>query len=147
MITSLILEWHNCSEHYVDDLSWSRIAVYRKRRLIVYEEFNGYGDVIRKQVEQYSKWYGDGLFNMLDKVNADMTQKHDYSVEVCDGSRWKLKIRHSNNKLQKIIGTVEYPPHGKPIEQELIEICNEVQIANPQLFGCSGICTAVTQKE
>lgn len=61
------------------------------------------------------------------------------SVEVCDGSCWKLKIRHSGNKLQKLNGTVEYPPHGKHIECELIQLCEEAGIFEPYLFGCSGI--------
>lgn len=141
MITSFILEWYNWSEHCAEELSWSRITVYKNRQHIVYEEFNGYDDVIRKQEKQYPKYLGDRFFEILEEVNVAMTQKQDYSIEVCDGSCWKLKFRHSSNKLQTIKGTVEYPPYGKRIEHELIRLCNEVDISNPQLFGGSGIST------
>lgn len=65
-----------------------------------------------------------------------MAERMDYSVDVCDGSCWKLKIRHSNNKVQKLSGTVEYPPHGKHIECELLRLCEEAGGINPLLFGC-----------
>lgn len=145
MITSIILEWHNWSEHCAEDISWSRTTVYRRKNYITYEEFNGYNNVIRKHEGQYRQHSGECFFDMLEKINTILTQKQDYSVEACDGSSWKLKIRNSGNKLKKINGTVEYPPHGKRVERELIRLCNESGISDPKLFGCTGVSTAAAK--
>ncbi len=139
MITSFILEWYDWSCHCVDDVSWTRLTVYRNKSLIVYEEFDGRDNTLKKQEEKFPKHLADRFFWILEESNSAMTRKLDYSVEVCDGSCWKLKIRHSGNKLQKLNGTVEYPPHGKRIERELIRLCEEVGIYEPYLFGCSGV--------
>ena len=141
MITSFMLEWHNWSERCAEDLSWSQIIVYRRSHHLAYEEFNGYDHIIRKQEGKLPKHLGECFFDMLEQVNSVITQKQDYSVEVCDGSCWKIKIRCSGNKLKKINGTVEYPPYGKHIEHELIRLCNEVGISDPKLFGCSEVST------
>ena len=139
MITSFILEWYDWSCHCVDDVSWTRLTVYRNKALVVYEEFDGRDNILKKQEEKFPKHLADRFFWILEESNSAMTRKLDYSVEVCDGSCWKLKIRHSGNKLQKLNGTVEYPPHGKRIERELIRLCEEAGIYEPYLFGCSGI--------
>lgn len=139
MITSFILEWYDWSCHCVDDVSWTRLTVYRNKALIVYEEFDGRDSILKKQEEKCPKHLADRFFWILEESNSAMTRKLDYSVEVCDGSCWKLKIRHSGNKIQKLNGTVEYPPHGKRIERELIRLCEEAGIYEPYLFGCSGI--------
>ena len=139
MITSLVLEWYDWSCHCVDDVSWTRMTVYRNKNRIIYEEFDGRDNPVNKQEGSYPKHYGDRFFWILEESNEALTRKQDYSVEVCDGSCWKLKIRHSGNKLQKLNGTVEYPPHGKRIERELIQLCEEAGIFEPYLFGCSGI--------
>ena len=38
--------------------------------------------------------------------------------------------------VQKLNGTVEYPPHGKRIEREMLRLCEEAEIDDPTLFGC-----------
>lgn len=136
MITSLILEWYDWSCHCVNEVSWTRLTVYRNKNRIVYEEFDGHDDILKKQEGNCSC---DRFFWILEESHAGLTRKQDYSVEVCDGSCWKLKLRHSGNKLEKINGTVEYPPHGKRIERELIRLCEEAGIYEPYLFGCNGI--------
>lgn len=136
MITSLILEWHNWAEQCVFDLSQSRIKIYRNTKHIVYEEFDGRGNVLLKQEGDFFKHSAERFFYNLEEINADMTCKNDYSVDVCDGSCWEMKIRHSGNRLQKLKGTVEYPPHGKRIEKEMLRLCEEANIFEPHLFGC-----------
>ena len=145
MITSLILEWYDCSCHCADDLSWTRLTLYRNKSHIVYEEFNGHNDILRKQVGTYYKNSGDRFFWILEESHTALTRQMDYSVEVCDGACWKLKLRHSGNKLEKLNGTIEYPPHGKRIERELIRLCEEADIHDPYLFGCSGVGVKAAQ--
>lgn len=146
MITSIELQWFDCTCHCVDDLSRSKITVYRNGTRIVYEEFDGRENILLKREGFFSKSYGDRFFYILEETNEAMTRKLDYNVDVCDGSCWKMKIRHSNNKVQKINGTVEYPPHGKRIERELIRLCEEANIFEPQLFGCTNISFHATKE-
>lgn len=48
----------------------------------------------------------------------------DCSVEVCDGWNWKCKIRHSDNTIKKVIGTVEPPPRGKQLRNKIYKLTN-----------------------
>lgn len=145
MITSFILEWHNWSEHCAEDLARSRIAVYKNSSRISYDEFNGYNATIRSQEGYFPKCFGEHFFEILSEANVTLAKKQDYSVAVCDGSCWKMKIRHSNNSIQKFNGTIEYPPFGKRIEQELNKLCDEAGITDPILFGCCSLCKTAVQ--
>lgn len=123
MITSFVLEWHDQSCHCVEDVSWTRLTIYRNKNRIVYEEFDGRENILKRKEGTCSQHNIDRFFGVLEEYNEAMTRKQDYSVAVCDGSCWKLKIRHSDNRVQKLNGTVEYPPCGKLIECELVQLC------------------------
>ena len=146
MITSIILEWFNWSEHCAEDLSRTKITIYRNKNQIVYEEFDGRDNIIRQQKGKYYRGCNERLFGLLEEVNSEMTRQSDWSVAVCDGSCWKMKIRHSNNKLQKIQGTIELPPHGHRIEKEMMRMCEEAEISTPTLFGCIGVRFQATRE-
>jgi hypothetical protein len=115
------------------------LTVYRNKHFIVYEEFDGKDNILNKRDGKLPKHLVERFFWTLEESNAAMTRRLDYSVDVCDGSCWKLKIRHSGNKLQKLNGTVEYPTCGKHIERKLMLLCEDAGIYEPHLFGCSGI--------
>ena len=146
MITSIVLEWFDCSCQCSDDISRTRTTVYKSKNEVVYEEFNGRDEVLVKKSGKVPKNLCDRLFYILDEVNAEMTRETDYGVMVCDGSSWNMKIRHSNHTVQKVEGTVEYPPHGKRIEHELERICEEAGIFEPILFGCSDVRYVATKE-
>ena len=146
MIMSIILEWHNWSGHCVDDLSESRLTIYRNTRRILYEELDGMKRVLSKQNGTFSKFRGERFFSLLETVNTDMNARSGYSVDVSDGSCWVLKIRHSGNKLQTLCGAAEYPPHGWRIEQEMIALCEEGNVVTRNNFGCDRFsCRAVNE--
>lgn len=46
----------------------------------------------------------------------------DYSVPVCDGWSWEFKMRHSNNTVKKVIGTVEPPPRGEILKKLIYQL-------------------------
>ncbi len=138
MVTSIVLEWYNWSEHSADDLSQSRLTIYRNSRRIIYEEFDGRKSILLKQEGRFLKNSGERLFTVIEDSNKDMTKRINYTVDVCDGSCWNLKIRHSGNIMQKLHGTIEYPPHGERVEREILRLCEETGIFEPRLFGCYG---------
>lgn len=146
MITSIELQWFDCSCHCVDELSRSKITVYRNGTRIVYEEFDGRENILLKRDGIFSKPYGDRFFYILEETNEEMTHKSDYDINVCDGSFWKMRIRHSNNRVQHLRGTIDYPPHGKRIERELLQLCEDANIYEPQLFGCINVNYCATQE-
>ena len=51
----------------------------------------------------------EALFSLLEKAEAEHIFDQSFVVEVCDGSAWDMKLRHSDNKITLIEGTVEYP--------------------------------------
>lgn len=56
----------------------------------------------------------------------------DYSVPVCDGWSWEFKLRYSDNKIKKVIGTVEPPPRGDLLKS-LINKLTDFQV-EPWIF-------------
>lgn len=147
MITSLVLEWFNWGLHCGDDLSRARTKVYRNGYRIVYEAFNGRDEVLHKQEGRFTKENGERFFRITEDRNVQIAKALDYSVEVCDGSCWKMRIRHSDKRMQKLSGTTEYPPYGELIERELRRLCAEAGICDPQLFGCSEPCSTVDTEQ
>lgn len=146
MITTIILEWENWGLCSGDDICSTKLIVSKNKRSIVYEEFNGRNECIAKQEGTFESMYGDRFFWILDESFPLLSEKADYSVPVCDGFCWRLKLRHSDRTITKINGTVEYPPNGKRIERELLQLCDAARIHSPQMFGCDGVSyTAATQ--
>ncbi len=134
MITSVVLEWFDCSCHYVYDLSRSKITIYKNSRRIVYEEFDGLDNVLKRQEGVFSLNSGVAFFSLMDEKNLKITRKLDYCVEVVDGSAWCLKLRHSNHMVQTIKGTVELPPCGRQVEHAMLGLCSEAGVIVPKFF-------------
>lgn len=138
MITSLVLEWHDCSKHCAADVSRSRLTVCRNRNSLDYKECDGKDNILSEQRGTFLRHQGKRFFCFLEEINCSMTEETGYFVDVCDGSCWKLKLRHSGNIVQKLEGTMEHLPHGKDLENELIKLCKEAGVTNPLLFVSRG---------
>ena len=62
----------------------------------------------------------------------------DYRVMVCDGSAWEMRLRHSDNTVSLIEGTVEFPTHGEEIEKYIRTAIDQAFILiDPMIFGCT----------
>ena len=136
-ITSISLEWFNYEEHCVEDKSYSRTTFYRRTRKLTYEEFDGYRNCIKCVEVFVPRNEVNGFFEFLTAHKSLIAQQKDYSIEVCDGSAWKMNLRCSNNSVIKLHGSVLYPPCGKYIEAQL---CSFLQTEKKQvlyLFGCN----------
>ena len=51
--------------------------------------------------------------------------QNDYSVPVCDGYCWDLRLFSGKKIIRKISGTVEAPPLGEQIQSIISEIVGE----------------------
>ena len=138
MITSIVLEWQSCGLCCSEDIICSKTKVFRRNCNITYEEYNGEGNLITSLQGLFTKSEGEQFFLLLEDVNDVITTATDYTVPVCDGSYWLLKLRYSDHTVRKIEGTVEYPPYGREIEQQLLKLCEEAGARDPLLFGCGG---------
>ena len=134
-ITTFNLHWYNRGCSCVDSVLHEEITIYRRENLLVFFQYNGYKSRIATDRIKLNKEEVKTFFEFLEKY-ADKWEP-DYSVEVCDGSEWKVLMRHSSLKVTKSRGTVEYPPYGKQIEEYIRSfIENRKSLIDPQLFGC-----------
>ena len=137
-ITSIQIDWYDngltCGEFIVHQV----IAVYRNKSRIAYRGFNAISKDPQETFDiSMSKAKCEALFSLLEKGEAEHSFNQNYVVEVCDGSAWNMKLRHSDNKITLIEGTVEYPTHGEEIEKYIREAIDKVFVLNePMIFGC-----------
>ena len=144
-ISSIMLEWYNYTEHHAKDKSFTRTTFCRKTRKLIYEEFDDYRNVIKRAELIVSRLETNDFFEFLSSHECLIVQQKDYTVEVCDGSAWKLNLFHSNNSAVMLQGTVLYPPFGEDIEVKLRTFLKNAEIFEPCLFGC--IQTHITKAQ
>lgn len=137
-ITSLQIDWYNngltCGEFVVHQV----VSVYRNKRQIIYR---GYNALSKEPQESFDVRMDtascEALFSLLEKSEAARDFEQDFIVEVCDGSAWDMRLRHSDNRITLIKGTVEYPTHGEEIEEYIrTAIEQTLTFFDPMIFGC-----------
>jgi hypothetical protein len=134
-ITCFKLNWYDCGLSCAEDAVQEEITIYRNHHRLVFKELNGYGVICSCQIIQIDSSKVQKFFAFLEKTYTEW--ESDYIVEVCDGSRWEVRMWHSSHKVKKVCGTVEYPPHGKKIERFIRSFIDAGNGAfEPILFGC-----------
>ena len=141
-IASIVLEWHNYAEHCVEYKSYARTRFYRRTRKLTYEEFDGYQNCIKCVEVFVPRNEVNVFFEFLTAHKSLIAQQKDYSVEMCDGSAWKMSLRCSNNSIVKLQGTVLYPPCGKQIESQISSFLHAEEQHPLNLFGCTQTCVS-----
>lgn len=77
------------------------------------------------------------LFELIDSLITDVkSNEEQYNIQVCDGSRWVLRIHNSDRSVQKYEGTVFYPNSVKPVT-EIMQKALHLSDIQPMLFGWS----------
>lgn len=121
-ITSIEIEntsWALCSS---DEIVSEILKIYRNGDLKHFQ----YNGMVKKPVNAYIYKVDNAkieeFFNTIVTKIKIQDWKDDYSVEVCDGKAWECRIRHFDNTIKKVIGTVEPPPRGK----QLINLINKL---------------------
>lgn len=68
--------------------------------------------------------YGEPHAKLLSLLNKGMKtwDKDDYSVPLCDGSSWELRLYSRKKLVRKLLGTVVAPPFGAEIRRTIGEI-------------------------
>ena len=138
-ITSLQIDWYDNGETCGEWIVHQTVSISRNKKQITY---NGYNGISREPQETFSVPMDaaqcEALFSSLEKAECAGDFRNDFVVEVCDGSAWSMKLRHSDRRITVTEGTVYYPTHGKEIEQYIRTAFDAARIlVEPVIFGCS----------
>ena len=136
-ITSLRIDWYDNGLACGDSIVHQAVSVYRNKLQVAYR---GYNAIRKEPIESFDISIDAGqceaLFSLLESAESAKDFEQDFSVQVCDGSAWDMRLRHSDNRINLITGTVEYPKHGAAIERYIREAIDQAHILiDPMVFG------------
>jgi hypothetical protein len=118
--------------YYEDEIVAETVKIYRTGK-IKHLQYNGLSE---KPINEFDYTIEVAEMNtFFDQLVSDIKVYdwvEDYSVPVCDGWSWEFKIRYSDNKIKKVIGTVEPPPRGDLLKS-LINKITDFQV-EPWIF-------------
>ena len=134
-ITCFKLNWYDCGLTCADNIVQEEVTIYRNDNYMVIKELNGYGVICSSEIIHIDNDRNHEFFEFLEKNCKNWVE--DYSVRVCDGSAWKIRMWHSSHKVTKICGTVKYPTNGRKIEKFIRSfLMRGKNNIVPVLFGC-----------
>ena len=136
-ITSFSIDWYNCGLCNPLDKVRERTTVYLRKKMIKLEKFNGLDELLGKEEHFVCSESISDFFDFINKTDLQNGWKNDYSVIVCDGSRWEMRLRYSDRTVKVIRGTVDKPDKGRKIEKMIKDmLLDKACIEDPVLFGC-----------
>ena len=121
-ITSCTVTWDDCGLGCADDIR--RVVTRILQTEIQVRFYNGYGDLISGRIWPVSNQQKTEIFDCLNKSIQKLVND-DYSVEVCDGYCWEMKLCAKGKCLRLIKGTVEPPPQGQVIRYMVTKIVGD----------------------
>ena len=120
-ITSCTITWDNWGLVYTEDILNVTTRILSNEIQVRF--YNGHG-LIGGSIWPLDSQQKQELFGLLDKCREEWEQD-DYSVSVCDGCHWKLKICAKGRCLRSVEGTAELPPHGREIRELVAKIIGD----------------------
>lgn len=137
-ITSLQIDWYDNGVTCAEQIVRQAISVYRNKKQITY---SGYDAISKEPKEAFAVMIDavqcEALFSLLEAAECAGEYEKNLIAEVCDGSAWNMRLRHSDRSTALIEGTVYYPPHGKEIEKYIRTAFEAAHIlTEPMIFGC-----------
>lgn len=134
-VTTFRLIWQNNGQICVDDVAREEITVRRRDCSLQFCVYNGGDELIDCEYIKPGKQPIEQFFDFLSGIRCGF--EPDYMVEVCDGSEWTMQILDSSRRVQKVYGSVEYPPYGRKIEEYLMGLIESGKGHSiPTMFGC-----------
>ncbi|MBS4025025.1 MAG: hypothetical protein KGZ96_05050 [Clostridia bacterium] len=121
-ITSIEIKNTSSGLYSVDEIISETLKIYRTGK-IKHHQYNGLSD---KPVKEYKYKVETAIIeaffdNLVTKIKVQAWHD-DYTVEVCDGWAWECKIRHSDNTVKKVVGTVEPPPRWNLLKNQIYKL-------------------------
>ena len=136
-VTSFSIDWYDCRLCCALDKVHEKTTIYFRKNLIKIEQFNGLNVLLGKYEIFANRDDVNEFFDFINKSDSNNSWKDDYSVMVCDGLLWEMRLRYNDRTIKLVKGTVEKPDKGRKIEK-MIEnmLSNERCVEKPILFGC-----------
>lgn len=119
-ITSCTITWDNLGLSSTDILHVTTRILPKEIQVRFY---NGYG-LVGGKIWPVSDQQKTELFDLLDQCRREC-DKEDYSVKVCDGHHWELKVCTKGKCLRAMEGTLELPPKGQKIRDIIVKIVGD----------------------
>ena len=137
-ITSLQIDWYDNGLTCGDFIVHQVVTVYRRQNQI---KLRGYNAICKYPQQAFDipmeSTQCEALFGLLERAEASGDFDQDFIVEVCDGSAWDMRLRHSDKHITLISGTVVYPAYGEEIENYIRTAIDQAHIPiDPMIFGC-----------
>ena len=120
-ITTCTFTWEDCGLSFVEDVLCVKTRILHNEIQIRF--YNGYG-LMNGRILPLSDQQRQEFFDLLGQC-CNEWKTDDFSVDVCDGSRWQLKMCSKGKCLRTIEGTVELPPRGQEIRDYLSKIIGD----------------------
>lgn len=134
-ITSFSIDWYSCGLCSSFDKVHEKTIVYLNKKIIKIEKFNGLGELLTREEYFVLRDNINEFFDFINKIDLSHEWKNDYTVMVCDGWMWEMRLRYSDNTVKLIKGTVEMPAKGRTIKKMIINMLSNECIEMPILFG------------
>ena len=129
------LTWHNWGLIGPNSVHKEEVVLHRNSSNLIYKKLAGGKRVLLNAKVDVESYYINKFFDFLDSIYNDW--ETDYSVPVCDGSAWDIKLTDLARNNIQIRGTLEYPPHGEQIETFIRQFIDDALCEiQPRLFGC-----------
>lgn len=115
-ITSLVIQQESWGILAPNEDSSHELKI-NKQGVVIHNIYNGANDKpIREYKYEVNLNIINDFFDFIENTIMIDSWGNDYSVDVFDGYHWTIKIRHSDNSVKKIEGTVQPPPKEKKLE-------------------------------
>lgn len=135
-ITSFCIDWYNCGLCCGEDIVREKTTLYLRKKSIKVSKYNGFDEKVEERTYNVLKKDMDSFFEFINRLDSNNEWESDYMVQVCDGSRWEMRLRHCDNTIKLIEGAVEKPVNADKIEKMIINMLNKSMCFDePILFG------------
>lgn len=120
-ITGFRLDWYDCGLHAPGPESHIRTRFNRLKGILSIGHMKTGSEFYYETRIPVSEEMTEKFFRELSSVNW----QEDYTVEVCDGFSWEMRLKSGTAVVTKSSGTVYAPPETEKLEKMLREMIEE----------------------
>ena len=117
-VTGADFFWNSGGMRLVEDLAFVTTKFMQKE--VQVRRYNGYSHLMDGCIFPVDLEQRVELFSLLDKCAS--VWENDYSVQVCDGGSWEVRLFSGRKVIRKVYGTDVKPPEGDQLEKTVRNI-------------------------
>ena len=124
-VTEADFSWYSGGMRLVEDLALVQTKILQRE--IQIRMFNGRRELLKGFLFPVNSEQRVELFSLLEKC-VSAWKKDDYSVDVCDGGSWEVRLLSGRKVRRKVCGTVKQPPLGRQLEKVVRKIVGGIDL-------------------